>query len=73
MGRFHYDKKGYPRWNNNNRLVHRDVASKMVGGSISPDKVVHHIDGNKANFRRSNLRVMDRSSHSRLEARKRRY
>ena len=26
MGNFHYDKKGYPRWNDTNELVHRSVS-----------------------------------------------
>ena len=65
MGRFHYDKKGYPRWNDSDELVHRTV-SKPFG-----DQVVHHKDGNKANFRKDNLQNMGRSSHSRLEAKRR--
>ena len=68
MGRFHKDRNGYPRWNDSNRSVHRDVARNMVGGHISSNRVVHHIDGNKGNFRRSNLQVMSRSGHSSLHA-----
>jgi hypothetical protein len=51
--------------------VHRRVADKKVGGPIWDDRVVHHKDGNKQNNHPSNLQVMDRSDHSRLEARKR--
>ena len=65
MGKFHYDKKSYPRWNNNNKLVHRTVA-KAIG-----NRVVHHKDGNPKNFRKSNLKIMGRSAHSRLHAKKR--
>lgn len=65
------DKKGYPRWGDSGKLVHRTVASNMVGGSIGRGRVVHHRDGNKSNFRKSNLTVMSRRSHSSLHAKKR--
>lgn len=65
MGRFYYDKKGYPRWRNSKRLVHRTVAKPRR------DQVTHHKDGNPKNFRKSNLVNMSRRSHSRLHARKR--
>ena len=52
--------------------MHRDVARNKVGGSIGSGRVVHHIDGNKSNFRKSNLRVMSRSDHSSLHTKKRR-
>lgn len=65
MGKFHYNKKGYPVWNNSGKLVHRTVVK------TSPGKVVHHKDENPHNFRRSNLKVMSRSAHSRLHAKKR--
>lgn len=71
MGNFFKDKKGYPRWSDSHRLVHRDVARNMYGPL--GDKVVHHRDENKGNFRRSNLaRPMSRSAHSSLHAKRRR-
>jgi hypothetical protein len=73
MGGFHKNKNNYPTWNDSNRLVHRDVARNMVGGRIGKGRVVHHVDGDKSNFRKSNLRVMSRSEHSRLHARQRYY
>ena len=72
MGKFYYDRKGYPRWKNTKKLVHRTVAAKKVGGSLRGGNVVHHKDGNKKNFRRSNLSVMSRSKHSGFHAKKRR-
>jgi len=72
MGRTFKDKKGYQRWKDNKQLVHRSVAAKKIGGPIGKGRVVHHIDGNKNNNRASNVWVMDRSDHSRLEAKKRR-
>lgn len=73
MFRFFKDKKGYPRDKNSGELIHRKVAAKKVGGKIFPGMVVHHKDGNKSNFRKSNLQVMSRSSHSRLHARNKEY
>ena len=72
MGKFYYGRKGYPRWSNSKKLVHRTVAAKKVGGSIWGGYVVHHKDGNKKNFRSSNLSVMSRSNHSELHVKKRR-
>ncbi|MBE3137087.1 MAG: HNH endonuclease [Thermoplasmata archaeon] len=72
MGRFFYDKKGYPRWGNTKKLVHRTMAAKKVGGSLWGSSVVHHRDRNKKNFRPSNLSVMSQSKHSGLHAKKRR-
>ncbi len=71
MGNFYYDEKGYPRWKNTKKLVHRTVAENKVGGKIFKGMVVHHRDGNKKNFRKSNLVIMGRSNHSRLHIRKR--
>lgn len=71
MFRFFIGKKGYPRFKDSGKLVHRIVATKKVGGKIFPGKVVHHIDGNKSNFRKNNLWVMSRSAHSRLHAKRR--
>lgn len=64
------DKKGYPRDKKDGQLVHRKVARKKVGGFLFPGTVVHHKDGNKSNFRKSNLQVMSRSNHSKLHAKK---
>ena len=65
------DKKGYKRFSNSGKLVHRHVASRKLGGKIWKGRIVHHRDGNKLNNRRSNLQVMKRSSHSRLHAKNR--
>ena len=66
MGNTYKDKKGYARWKDSGKLVHRTVASNMVGGPIGKGRVVHHKDGNKSNFRKSNLTVMSRSVNSKL-------
>ncbi len=66
MYNIYVDSNGYPRWNDSNKLVHRTVAANIVGGRIFPGYVVHHIDGNKMNFRKTNLWIMSRSNHARL-------
>jgi hypothetical protein len=66
MGRTFKDKKGYPRWKDSKKLVHRTIAHPRRG------EVTHHRDGDKSNFRKSNLVNMSRSEHSRLHTRKRR-
>lgn len=63
---FFKDKKGYPRSKSTGKLIHRDVARKMIERPLRKDEVVHHKDGNKSNFRRKNLRVMSRSHHSKI-------
>jgi hypothetical protein len=70
MGYKFKDKKGYPRWRDSGKLVHRTVASGMIGGTIGKGRVVHHRDGDKSNFRKSNLTVMSRRDHSLLHAKK---
>ncbi len=65
MYRFYIDGKGYPRWKGSNILVHRSVAKNMFG-SLPQGLIVHHIDGNKGNFRKNNLALMNRSAHVRI-------
>ena len=72
MGNTYKDKKGYARWKDSGKLVHRTVASNMVRGPIGKGRVVHHKDGNKNNFRKSNLTIMSRSAHSKLHNKKKR-
>ncbi len=66
MDNKYIDSKGYPRWSDSHILVHRTVAANKVGGRIFPGYVVHHIDGDKTNFRKNNLHVMSKSDHAKL-------
>ena len=50
------------------RHEHRVVAEGMLGRSLRPDEVVHHIDGDKTNNSPSNLAVMTRKEHAALHA-----
>jgi len=65
------DRKGYMRFADSDKLVHRWEAKKNMGRELRPNEVVHHRDGDRENFRRENLKVMDRGDHSRYHAKKR--
>jgi hypothetical protein len=63
------DEKGYPR-NDDGELIHRIVAYKNIylkNRDIYPlpfgEYVVHHKDGNKLNYRVSNLQLMTQKEH----------
>jgi len=50
--------KGHPMANHAGYVrEHRLVMSQVLGRSLSPDEVVHHIDGNPQNNRPDNLRL----------------
>jgi len=56
MGKKTYtDKKGYVRFTDSNKPVHRWVVEKRVGRRLSSDEVVHHKNRNKSDNRSSNL------------------
>jgi len=51
------DEKGYKRFSDSGKLVHRYIAGKMLGRKLWPGEVVHHKNRNKLDNRRSNLWV----------------
>ncbi len=60
------DKRGYPRFRDNNKLVHRVVMEKIIGRPLREDERVHHIDGDKTNFRRRNLQLVSKKDHFKI-------
>ena len=65
------DERGYKRFVDNKRLVHREVAYKhlwdydIYSGKFG-DYVIHHIDGNKLNNKKSNLEILTKKEHIEL-------
>ena len=53
------DKNGYKRYCDSDKLVHKHVAEMKLGRKIRPGEVVHHINRNKLDNRRSNLWVFE--------------
>jgi hypothetical protein len=50
-------KKGYKFYANSGIPVHRHVAARKLGRPLMPGEVVHHINRDKNDNRRSNLWV----------------
>ena len=64
MVRTYKDKKGYKRYKNSGKSVHRHVASRKLGRPLNNTEKVHHINRDKSDNRRSNLWVFrDQKSH----------
>jgi hypothetical protein len=49
------DKRGYLRFRNSDKLVHRWILEKFFGRKLSPRTVVHHKNRDKTDNRRENL------------------
>lgn len=65
------DDKGYKRFWDNNRLVHRDVAYKQLWvwdryNQPFRKYEVHHIDGNKLNNSYKNLKIVTKAEHRKI-------
>lgn len=59
--------KGYPRCTAGpmrDVLIHREVASAMIGRDLTKDEQVHHRDTDRLNFHWRNLFVMGERDHS---------
>ena len=51
------DKKGYKKYSDSGKPVHRHVAERKLGRKLRKGEVVHHINRDKSDNRRSNLFV----------------
>ena len=60
------DSRGYARFRSNKKLVHRVVMEKIIGRPLREDERVHHIDGDKMNFRRRNLQLVSKKDHFKI-------
>jgi hypothetical protein len=57
MAEWHRDRKGYPRFSDSGKLVHRWKAEKKLGRELRPGEVVHHNNRNKTDYSDKNLHV----------------
>ena len=57
MVKYYFDKKGYKRFSNSDKLIHRHVAEQKLGRKLKDEERVHHINRDKSDNRRSNLWV----------------
>lgn len=58
------DERGYARFKDTNKLVHRHVAEKyIIHRKLRPDEDVHHKNRNKLDNRIENLEVIDHRTH----------
>ena len=65
-------QKGYPRYTTGqyrNQYVHRVKMSLILGRALKKDEDVHHKNGNKLDFSRRNLMVIDHTIHGFISAR----
>ena len=51
------DKRGYLRFRDSHRFVHRWMIEKHLGRKLAQGEVVHHLNGNKLDNDISNLMV----------------
>jgi hypothetical protein len=60
------NRYNYTKVNGKPMLVHRFVMAWHMGRFLTPNEVVHHVDGDSQNNDISNLRLMSHEEHSSL-------
>lgn len=48
------------------KLEHRLLIERRIGRELSPEEIIHHIDGDKTNNNLDNLVIMFRSEHMKI-------
>ena len=64
--KYYIDNKGYYRFSDSNKLVHRWIKEKELGRKLLANEVIHHIDGDKRNNNPSNLLCCTPEEHNRI-------
>lgn len=64
------DAYGYVR--NGKGTLHRQIAERVLGRKMERHEIIDHINGDRLDYRRSNLRVVTQAQngHNRIRARK---
>lgn len=64
------DSKGYPRISLvgplRDKRLHVVVMEAVLGRRLEPHEDVHHVNGDKLDFRPENLKLLDHAAHSAL-------
>ncbi len=63
LSKVYIDKKGYKRFKDSGKLVHRRVMERKLGFRLRKDVIVHHINGIKTDNRFENLQLMTKKEH----------
>lgn len=66
IGKCYIDNKGYYRFSDSHKIVHRWVVEKELDRKLLQNEVVHHVDGNKLNNNSFNLLVCSPEIHKRI-------
>ena len=65
----HVNKDGYRivSEQGNHYKEHRRIVEDFIGRKLDASEIIHHKDGNRLNNNISNLQIMSRSTHAKLE------